>query len=88
VITDIEVTWFGFDVAATDLPAWAATAAGDDRTEAESAAAWVRANVGTDSTISMGGVALRAGGGRGAYTLHLSGQAVPTDASSKCGWPV
>ena len=69
----LDVTWFGFDESATDLPAWAA-AAFESEADARRAAGWVGGNVGSDAETSIGGVRLIVGGAEGARTLWVEGQ--------------
>jgi hypothetical protein len=71
-VNAIEVTWFGFDTSATDLPAWAASTQRSDPDRAQSAH-WVQANLGSSSQAKVGSVNLHAGGARGAITLDIAG---------------
>jgi hypothetical protein len=68
----IEITWFGFDPSATDLPAWAAAvfSRADDGRQASS---WVTEHIGVaGAKVTIAGVSLRTAGARGALTLDLS----------------
>lgn len=72
VVFVIEITWFGFNPSATDLPAWAA-AAFERSEDARQAATWVTEHIGeADAKTTIGGVQLRTGGARGALTLDVS----------------
>jgi hypothetical protein len=71
-VNAIEVTWFGFDPSATDLPAWAASTQKSDPDRAQSAQ-WVHASLGSSSRAKVGSVDFHAGGARGAITLYIAG---------------
>jgi hypothetical protein len=64
----VDVTYFGFDEASTDLPAWAMAAFADE-SNAREAADWVRAHVGQDAQTTVDDVSLAVNGGEGARTL-------------------
>lgn len=68
----LDVTWFGFDEAATELPAWAAAAIGPSPS-ADEAAAWVAQRVGLGGRTRVGGVSLEVGGAEGARSLVIEG---------------
>jgi hypothetical protein len=71
-VSAIEVTWFGFDTASTDLPIWAESTQQSDSDRAQSAQ-WVQANLGSPSQGRVGSVDFHAGGARGAITLYIAG---------------
>lgn len=64
----LDVTWFGFEEGATDLPDWAA-ASFESTADSQRAAGWVAENVGRDAEIEIGGVRLTVDGAEGARTL-------------------
>ncbi len=66
----IEGTWFAFDRTATDLPAWAA-AVQPNVGLSSAMRTWAVEHVGTVATTTIGGVDLRSGGARGAFTLAI-----------------
>jgi hypothetical protein len=68
----LDVTWFGFDEARTELPAWAAAALGSSP-EADTAALWVAEHLGTDAQTRIGGASLVVDGAEGARTLLIEG---------------
>jgi hypothetical protein len=68
----LDVTWFGFDETATQLPAWAAAAFGPWSSGRE-AAAWVAESVGTAARTRMRGVNVEVDGSEGARTLLIQG---------------
>jgi len=68
----LDITWFGFDETATELPAWAAAAFGFSPRGRE-AADWVAERVGTDSRTRIDGVNVEVNGAEGARTLVIQG---------------
>jgi hypothetical protein len=68
----LDVTWFGFDESATELPAWGA-AAFESSGDAQRAARWVAENVGEEAEAELGGARLSVDGAEGARTLLVEG---------------
>lgn len=66
----LDVTWFGFDESASDLPAWA-SAAFSSEADAQRAADWVADNVGGHEETVIAGVSLVVDGAEGARTLFV-----------------
>ena len=66
----LDVTWFGFDESASELPAWASAAFASEA-DAQRAADWVADNVGRHEETVIAGVSLVVDGAEGARTLFV-----------------
>ena len=73
-ITQMNATWFGFDAASTDLPAWAA-AVQRLPALAEASESWVATELGDVASTEILKVRLDVGGARGALNLRAASAA-------------
>ncbi len=69
-IMRLDATWFGFDAATTDLPAWAG-AVQRAPVDARASETWVATELGGVSSTEISMVSLAVGGARGALNLQI-----------------
>jgi hypothetical protein len=73
-IVRLDATWFGFDGATTDLPAWAA-AVQRVPGRADASESWVAGELGGVASMEISTVRLAVGGARGALNLQIQAEA-------------